>query len=840
MGTRGRAQRRFVGGVVSFSFGLVLSSFWTAVFAQTNTTVPESDPKICEGGSGTFLPAFNGQGEDDWPKGLKIFLYFIGLMYSFAGVGVVTDAFMESIEYITSKEKLVMVDNQQVRVAVWNPTVANLTLMALGSSAPEIFLSLIEIVSDDFFSGALGPSTIVGSAAFNLLVILAVCVTAIPAGETRKIANLGVFAVTSSMSIFAYLWLLIILLGSTPDAIELWEGLVTLFFFPLLVFVAYLADKGYFTRKEDMKAAEERLSTADSVLHMYVGDDEYDFTPWQTMELLGGQVHRNIDPKSAANLATANALKAKPLSRAWYRINANRKLVGGKPVLPDFEDKEIRTLEMTEFSGDKKPLKERPQIRFEVPKYSVIENVPEIVLKVIRLGKKDVPVTVDFKTEGVTATEDEDYVGAQGTLRFDRHECEQTITIKIIDDDEPEDDETFLVKLFDPDPDTAIITQGVAEVTIIDDDHPGAIGLEHAKYEVLECDGKVDIVVLRTNGSKGEISVDYHTVDGSATAPHDYTETKGTLVFGDREISKVISIPIIDDEDYEKDEKFRFIIDNPQNGASLGSITVAEVIILNDDEITNIVDKVTALLKINLDRFKVGRSNWASQFEDALEWPDDDVGFFGKALHAVNIPWKVLGAIVPPPVFLGGWLAFIIALVLIGFITAIIGDLASLFGCSLGLKDSVTAITFVALGTSLPDTFASRTAALQDSTADASIGNVTGSNSVNVFLGLGLSWAVGSIYWTITGATKEWKARVGPSIVADYPDGVFHVDSGDLAFSVIVFSVCAVLCLGTLLLRRKYLGSEFGGGYERETAALFVFLWFLYVLLSSLKAYKHF
>lgn len=32
------------------------------------------------------------------------------------------------------------------RVAVWNPTVANLTLMALGSSAPEILLSCIETI----------------------------------------------------------------------------------------------------------------------------------------------------------------------------------------------------------------------------------------------------------------------------------------------------------------------------------------------------------------------------------------------------------------------------------------------------------------------------------------------------------------------------------------------------------------------------------------------------------------------------------------------------------------------------------------------------------------------
>ena len=44
--------------------------------------------------------------------------------------------------------------------------------------------------------------------------------------------------------------------------------------------------------------------------------------------------------------------------------------------------------------------------------------------------------------------------------------------------------------------------------------------------------------------------------------------------------------------------------------------------------------------------------------------------------------------------------------------------LANLFGCSLGLSGATTAITFVALGTSLPDTFASKAAAVQDATAD--------------------------------------------------------------------------------------------------------------------------
>lgn len=84
---------------------------------------------------------------------------------------------------------------------------------------------------------------------------------------------------------------------------------------------------------------------------------------------------------------------------------------------------------------------------------------------------------------------------------------------------------------------------------------------------------------------------------------------------------------------------------------------------------------------------------------------------------------------------------------MIGLLTAVVGDLATIFGCLVGLKKEVTAITFVAMGTSLPDLFASKTAAVAEKHADASVGNVTGSNSVNVFLGLGVPWVIAAAYW---------------------------------------------------------------------------------------------
>merc|ERR1711933_587611 len=102
--------------------------------------------------------------------------------------------------------------------------------------------------------------------------------------------------------------------------------------------------------------------------------------------------------------------------------------------------------------------------------------------------------------------------------------------------------------------------------------------------------------------------------------------------------------------------------------------------------------------------------------------------------------WKLFGSLVPPRQMGGGWPAFFIALFLIGVVTTIVGEVATVLGCTIGLKPAVTGITLVAMGTSLPDTFASQTAARQSADADSAIGNVTGSNSVNVFLGMGLPW----------------------------------------------------------------------------------------------------
>lgn len=49
-----------------------------------------------------------------------------------------------------------------------------------------------------------------------------------------------------------------------------------------------------------------------------------------------------------------------------------------------------------------------------------------------------------------------------------------------------------------------------------------------------------------------------------------------------------------------------------------------------------------------------------------------------------------------------GWVSFVTTILMIGIFTALIGDVASHFGCMIGLKDAVNAISFIAMGTSVP------------------------------------------------------------------------------------------------------------------------------------------
>jgi solute carrier family 8 (sodium/calcium exchanger) len=250
----------------------------------------------------------------------------------------------------------------------------------------------------------------------------------------------------------------------------------------------------------------------------------------------------------------------------------------------------------------------------------------------------------------------------------------------------------------------------------------------------------------------------------------------------------------------------------------------AQVRIKESKEFRNTVDKLVQRANASL---LIGTSSWKEQFVEALtvsasnESDQKKPSGLDYVMHFVTLFWKILFAFVPPTGMCKGYFCFVVSILCIGVVTAVIGDVASHFGATLGMADSVTAIVFVALGTSIPDTFASKVAAIHDKYADASVGNVTGSNAVNVFLGIGVAWLMAAIYHNVKGRP-------------------FKVKPGNLAFSVTIFCSEAVVAIIVLMLRRsRVVGGELGGPkcLKYVTSAFFFALWIFYLTMSTLEVY---
>ncbi|XP_043968922.1 sodium/calcium exchanger 1-like isoform X3 [Gambusia affinis] len=893
----------------------------------------------CGGGTdcieGVILPVWKPENPAFPDRLARATIYFVGMFYMFLGVSIIADRFMASIEVITSQERKITIKKPNgekitTTVRVWNETVSNLTLMALGSSAPEILLSVVEVCGHNFNAGELGPNTIVGSAAFNMFVIIGLCVSVIPDGETRKVKHLRVFFVTATWSVFAYTWLYLILAVFSPGVVEIWEGLLTLFFFPFCVGFAYVADrrllfykyvykryragkqKGMIIETEgepdlpskvDVEMDGKMLNShRDELLDGEVKELDEEEARRELARILKElkQKHPEKETEQLMELANYQVLTQQQKSRAFYRCQATRIMTGAGDVLKKHAADQAKRAAQHDICSEISINNFSSKVFFDPGNYQCLENCGSVALNVVRRGGDlTATVYVDYQTEDGTANAGSDYQLTEGTIVFKPGETDKEIHINIIDDDIFEEDEHFLVHLTNVRvaPDGANNHQAnhadglaglglpcTATVTIFDDDHAGIFSFEEPVVTVSESVGVMEVKVTRNAGARGVVAVPFKTIEGTAKGGgEDFEDTHGVLEFDNDEIVKSIRIKVVDDEQYEKNKNFFLEVGDPQllemserkgreiyrkvqgrdrpapsnvigitdgvcedvltqkeeeerriaemGRPTLGEHVRLEVIIEESYEFKNTVDKL--IKKTNL-ALVIGTNSWREQFVEAITVSsggddDDDCGeekipsCFDYVMHFLTVFWKLLFAFVPPTDYWNGWACFVVSISVIGMLTAIIGDLASHFGCTVGLKDSVTAVVFVALGTSVPDTFASKVAATQDQYADASIGNVTGSNAVNVFLGIGVAWSIAAIYHYSKGQE-------------------FRVDPGTLAFSVTLFTIFAFICIAVLIYRRRpAIGGELGGPRVPKilTSCLFFSLWLMYIIFSSLEAYCH-
>lgn len=494
---------------------------------------------------------------------MRTFLYLLALAYCFFGLSAITARFFRSMENVVKQTREVVeidpVSNTKVirHEKVWNYAIADITLLAFGTSFPQISLATIDAIRNigQIYAGGLGPGTLVGSAAFDLFPIHAVCVLVPKGGEIKKISDIGVWLVELFWSFWAYIWLYIILEVWTPNVVTLWEALLTVMQFGLLLVHTYAQDK-----------------------------------LWPYLSL--------------------------PLDRT-----------------------------------------ERP----------------------------------------------DDWVPVETVVH--KHDSNDYTEILPVSE--------------------------------------------------LESSNIVDIFSIHSEKEAGPL---YQHVSST-----DLAESS------DRNIHKDSLVP--DSQIF-----------------TLWKHQFREVFTLENSESKKLENMFLRLARI-----------------------------FWRVILA---PWRFMFAFVPPYHIAHGWVAFICSLIFISGIAYIVTKLTDLISCVTGINGYVIAFTALAGGTSWPDLVASKIAAERQTTADSAIANITCSNSVNIYIGIGIPWLIDTTYNFIA-----------------YNEPLRIENAKGLSFSLLIFFVTSIGCISVLVLRRKLLGGELGGPrlWAWVTSIYFMLLWVIFVVLSSLK-----
>jgi hypothetical protein len=115
-------------------------------------------------------------------------------------------------------------------------------------------------------------------------------------------------------------------------------------------------------------------------------------------------------------------------------------------------------------------------------------------------------------------------------------------------------------------------------------DGAGKLGFAVGSSNPSENSGTAKILVERTEGSDGTVTVQYATANDTAIAGKNYVAEAGTLTFGPGEIFKTISVPLIDDQTYTGGSQFVINLSNPA-GASIGFFATHTVRIADAEQV---------------------------------------------------------------------------------------------------------------------------------------------------------------------------------------------------------------------------------------------------------------
>ncbi|KAG7217748.1 hypothetical protein INR49_020935 [Caranx melampygus] len=408
----------------------------SALTLKSNNTVGNQTKPKCGGSTkcieGVILPIWKPDNPAFTERIARATIYFVGLAYMFLGVSIIADRFMASIEVITSQERQITIKTPNgeritTTVRIWNETVSNLTLMALGSSAPEILLSVVEVCGHNFDAGELGPTPSSSGARLQH-----VCHHR-PFGLERLCLHLAlpdprcnIPRCRSDMGGASYALLL-------PYLCWVWYVADRRLLFYKYMYKRYRAGKrkGVIIETEGNQTLPKVDIEMDGKMLNSHGEDFVDGeTGFDVKELDEEESRREVarilkelkqkhpekDTEQLMELANYQVFNPATEESCFLRCQATRIMTGAGNVLKKHAADQAKRAAQHDICSEVSLNDFSSKVFFDPGTYQCLENCGSVALNVVRRGGDlTSTVSVDYRTEDGTANAGSDYRFTEGT-----------------------------------------------------------------------------------------------------------------------------------------------------------------------------------------------------------------------------------------------------------------------------------------------------------------------------------------------------------------------------------------------------------------------------------------
>ncbi|XP_028834405.1 adhesion G-protein coupled receptor V1 isoform X2 [Denticeps clupeoides] len=194
------------------------------------------------------------------------------------------------------------------------------------------------------------------------------------------------------------------------------------------------------------------------------------------------------------------------------------------------------------------------------------------LLVIERRGGSLGQVTVEWRPVGGNATPNVDFNGTGETLTFAEGDMKKTISIFIVNDMEPEGNETLRIGLVRTEGGSRILPSSdtVTIIILANDNAAGVVGFHHASRSVIAREGdRLSLFVERTAPGVGNVTVDWRIQGPQVSIT--FVNTSGKLFFTEGVLNGSVVLQLLEDSTPEDRQEYRVVLSNIQTTGVVNS-----------------------------------------------------------------------------------------------------------------------------------------------------------------------------------------------------------------------------------------------------------------------------